>query len=54
MTFDEYFKITRFKNKKSFNRPSLLFVLLMVILLISISTFRPRFAGVHQEMVLIL
>ena len=51
MTFDEYFKITRFKNKKSFNRSSLLFVLLMVILLI---TFRPRFAGVHQEMVLIL
>ena len=42
MTFDEYFKITRFKNRKSFNRPSLLFVLLVVILLISITTFIRR------------
>ena len=42
MTFHEYFKITRFKNRKSFDRPSLLFVLLVVILLISITTFIRR------------
>ena len=47
MTFDEYFKITRFKNRKSFNRPSLLFGLVG-------SHSLNIDHNVHQEMVSVL